>query len=105
MGGSVPAECPASEREGRQCAAGAREDRILSVTRDEVLKAALDLPPKERIAVARELAKSVPSADGELTEAEWNAIWGEEALRRLGEIESGAVKTIPGDEVMARARA
>ena len=30
--------------------------------------------------------------------------WGDEALRRLEEIESGKVKLIPGEEVMARAR-
>lgn len=79
---------------------------MLLVTRDEILRAALDLPPKERIAVARELAKSVPFSEGEdLPEAEWNALWGEEALRRLRQIEDGTVKTIPGDEVMARARA
>jgi len=30
--------------------------------------------------------------------------WGDEALRRMAEIESGKVKLIPGDEVMARAR-
>lgn len=76
------------------------------MTRDEILRAALDLPPKERIAVARELAKSVSFSEGEdLPDAEWNALWGEEALRRLGEIENGTVKTIPGDEVMARVRA
>jgi hypothetical protein len=32
-------------------------------------------------------------------------VWGEEALRRLREIEDGTVKAIPGDEVMARVRA
>jgi putative addiction module component (TIGR02574 family) len=76
------------------------------VTRDEVLKAGLDLPPQERIAVARELARSVPSAEGEdLPEAEWNAAWADEAERRNREIEEGKVKTIPGEEVMARVRA
>jgi putative addiction module component (TIGR02574 family) len=76
------------------------------VTRDEVLKAALDLPPKERIAVARELARSIPAPEGEeLSEAEWDKVWGEEADRRLREIEEGKVKEIPGEEVMARVRA
>lgn len=76
------------------------------VTRDEVLKAGLDLPPQERIAVARELVRSVPSAEGEdLPEAEWNAAWADEAERRNREIEEGKVKTIPGEEVMARVRA
>jgi len=79
---------------------------MLLVTREQILKAALDLPPEERLAVARELALSVPAPEGEeLSEAEWNKLWGEEALRRLRQIEDGTVKTIPGDEVMARARA
>ncbi|HYV41013.1 MAG TPA: addiction module protein [Thermoanaerobaculia bacterium] len=76
------------------------------MTREEILKAALDLPPQERLAVARELARSLPRPEEEeLSEAEWNKVWGEEALRRLREIEDGTVKTIPGDEVMARVRA
>lgn len=76
------------------------------MTREEILKAALDLSPQERLAVARELAKSVPAREDEsLSETEWNEVWGEEALRRLREIEDGTVKTIPGDEVMARVRA
>ncbi len=32
------------------------------------------------------------------------AAWGQEALRRLAEIDSGQVQSIPGDEVMARMR-
>ncbi len=76
------------------------------MTLEEVLKAALDLPPQERLAVARELAKSVPRREEEvISEAEWNEVWGEEALRRLREIEDGTVKAIPGDEVVARVRA
>lgn len=32
------------------------------------------------------------------------AAWGQEALRRLQEIDSGKVQSIPGEEVMARVR-
>ena len=32
------------------------------------------------------------------------AAWGQEALRRLEEVDSGKVQTIPGEEVMARVR-
>jgi putative addiction module component (TIGR02574 family) len=76
------------------------------MTRDEVLKAALDLPPKERIAVARELAKSVPAPEGEeLPEAEWEAAWVQESERRLQDLREGKAKEIPASEVFARARA
>lgn len=81
-------------------------DKMPLVTRDEVLKAALDLPPKERIAVARELAKSVPAPEGEEpSEAECEAAWIEEVDRRIREVREGKVQEIPGEEVMARARA
>lgn len=50
-------------------------------------------------------ARPARPEETELSETEWNEVWGEEALRRLREIEDGTVKAIPGDEVMARVRA
>ena len=75
------------------------------MTRSEILQAAKALPPDERLDVAREIALSAESEGAELSETEWDAAWGEEADRRLLEIEEGKVKTIPGEEVMARVRA
>ena len=75
------------------------------MTRDEILQAALTLPPVERLSVAREIALSV-EPDGEvLSEAEWDAAWADEAVRRHLEVQEGKVKMIPGEEVMARVRA
>jgi putative addiction module component (TIGR02574 family) len=79
--------------------------RMASMTRIEILQAALTLPPEERLTVAREIAYSVESEGVELSAAEWDAAWAEEADRRLLEIEQGKVKEIPGEEVMARVRA
>lgn len=76
-----------------------------AMKRSEILRAAKALPPDERLDVAREIVLSAESEGMELSETEWDAVWGEEADRRLLEIEDGKVKTIPGEEVMARLRA
>ena len=39
-----------------------------------------------------------------MTDADVREIWAAEALRRLEEVRSGKVETIPGDVVLARAR-
>ena len=63
----------------------------------EVIK--LDL--KERAALARWILQSLD----DLSEAEIEALWAEEAERRLDEMEQGLVSEIPADEVLRRARA
>jgi putative addiction module component (TIGR02574 family) len=78
---------------------------MTSMTRIEVLQAALALPLDERLTVAREIVLSVEREGADLSEAEWDAAWADEAERRHREVEEGEVKMIPGDEVMARARA
>ena len=37
-----------------------------------------------------------------LNEADWEAAWAEETRRRLGEIDSGLMQTVPWAEVKAR---
>lgn len=59
----------------------------------------LDL--KERAALARLILQSLD----DLSEAEIEALWAEEAERRLDEMEQGLVSEIPADEVLRRARA
>jgi putative addiction module component (TIGR02574 family) len=76
-----------------------------SMTRAEIIRAAKALPPDERLDVAREIVLSAEEEGVELSEAEWDLAWGDEAERRLLEIEEGKVKEIPGDEVRARVRA
>lgn len=75
------------------------------MTRAEILKAAQALSPYDRLRVAREIVMSVEKEGAGLSENEWDEAWGEEAERRLREMEEGKVKTVPGEEVMARIRA
>ena len=59
----------------------------------------LDL--KDRATLAKLLVESLD----ELSEAEVEALWTEEAERRLDEMERGQVTEIPAEEVLRRARA
>ena len=68
---------------------------------EEIMSAALALPPKERVMLADLLMESIDTEDQERIDR----LWAEEAERRLKEIEEGLVKTIPGDEVMRKLRA
>ncbi len=56
---------------------------------------------KERAALAKWIVDSLD----ELSEAEVEALWAEEAERRLGELEQGLVAEIPAEEVLRRCRA
>ncbi len=58
----------------------------------------LDL--KERAALAKWIVESLD----DLSEAEIEALWAEEAERRLDEMEQGQVTEIPAKEVLRRAR-
>ena len=51
------------------------------------------------------LAKWIVESLDELSEAEVEALWAEEAERRLDELEQGLVAEIPDREVLRRARA
>ncbi len=75
------------------------------MTDDAVFAAAFALERRTRIKLAHELIVSLDQEPGPLSEAEWAQAWGEEADRRLLEIEEGRVKELPGEEVMARVRA
>jgi hypothetical protein len=59
----------------------------------------LDL--KDRAALAKWLVESLD----ELSEAEIEALWVEEAERRLDELEQGLTPEIPAEEALRRARA
>jgi putative addiction module component (TIGR02574 family) len=56
---------------------------------------------KERAALAKWIVESLD----ELSEEEIEALWAEEAERRLDEMERGQVNEIPAKEVIRRARA
>lgn len=61
----------------------------------EIREAALKLTSDEKARLAEELLSSLDAPD----QAEIDAIWGEEAERRIEAIDAGASKTIPADEV------
>ena len=66
----------------------------------EIVEEARQLPYGERTELIEQLiADSAKNLDPEIEQA-----WGDEAMRRLKEIEEGRVKLIPGEEAMARVR-
>jgi putative addiction module component (TIGR02574 family) len=64
-------------------------------------KQALSLSAEERARLARELLDSIDN----LTPAELEALWLDEAVRRAKEIDSGAAVLVAGEEVAKKARA
>ncbi len=52
--------------------------------------------------LAESLLDSVGLPGEQLGVAEAESAWGNEIKRRLAEVDSGAVKMIPGEEVLAR---
>jgi putative addiction module component (TIGR02574 family) len=69
-------------------------------TFEEILSAALELPPERRAMLADHLLTSLDRRD----QKRIDALWGEEAERRMREIDEGKVTPIPGDQVMDRLR-
>ncbi|MGC2477552.1 MAG: addiction module protein [Candidatus Sulfotelmatobacter sp.] len=67
----------------------------------ELLKHALTLPDKERADLASSLIDSLdPSVD-----ADAEIAWQEEIARRLEQVETGQVRTIPWEEVRRKGKA
>jgi putative addiction module component (TIGR02574 family) len=72
----------------------------MSMTVEQIAEAALSLPSEARALLADRLVESLdPAEDGTV-----HQLWAAEALRRRDEVRSGRVKTIPGDEALARVR-
>jgi putative addiction module component (TIGR02574 family) len=69
-------------------------------TYEEIMSAAMNLSPNERVMLAEHLIESLDVEDQERI----NRLWAEEAERRNKEIEDGIVQAIPGEEVMNRLR-
>ena len=67
---------------------------------DEILRTALALPAEARAMLADRLLESLDGPGQERIDA----LWAEEAERRLREIEEGKVETIDGELVMQRLR-
>ncbi len=71
------------------------------MTIDELKREALQLDPCSRAGLARDLLESLD----DLSEAEIEQLWLEEAVRRHQEIASGAVDTVSMEDALSKARA
>jgi putative addiction module component (TIGR02574 family) len=67
-------------------------------TYEEIISAALALPPSARAMLAEHLMESLDAEDQENIDA----LWAVEAARRDRELEDGTVTAIPGEEVLKR---
>lgn len=72
----------------------------MSTSVDKILAQALQMPPKERAAVAERLIASLDS------EVDWDVevAWQQEVQRRIEEINQGEVVCIPWEQVLHRLR-
>jgi putative addiction module component (TIGR02574 family) len=73
---------------------------VMNATLDQIAQEALRLAPAQRAELADFLVESLDSTPPD----EIQRLWLGEANRRLAEVRSGKVKTIPGEEVLAEAR-
>ena len=67
-------------------------------TVESIEQAALQLQPEARAKLAHSLVESL----GTLSRAQLEELWLDEAERRDDELESGKVRSIPGEEVFSR---
>jgi len=67
---------------------------------DEILSAALSLPPGARAMLAGHLLESLDREN----QKRIDAIWAEEAEKRMQQIRAGEVQTIDGEQVMRELR-
>ena len=70
-------------------------------THEEIVSAALALPPDKQAMLAEHLLESLDVEN----QKRIDELWAEEAERRDKEIEDGVVTPIPGEEVINRLRA
>ena len=70
------------------------------MTVEQLTEEVLSLPSEARALLADRLVESLDPADDDHI----HKLWAAEALRRRDEVRSGRVKTIPGDEALAKVR-
>lgn len=70
------------------------------ITMEKVMDEALSLPADVRIGLVEKILESLNLP----TRPEIDQLWAEEAERRAGEIDSGKVELLPGEEVFAKIR-
>ena len=75
---------------------------ILNMTQEahDLLQKALALPENERAELAGNLLSSLDTT----VDQDVDAAWQEEVVRRLKEVQSGKVKTLPWEEVQQKGR-
>jgi putative addiction module component (TIGR02574 family) len=71
---------------------------------ETILKEALAKPPADRGLIIRELIASLDPPGEDEDPADVEAAWLEEIARRVREVESGAVQTIPWETARDRVR-
>ena len=72
----------------------------MSMTIEQIAAEALTLPSEQRALLADRLVESLDAAEANRIDR----LWATEARRRRDEVRNGLVKTIPGDEALARVR-
>lgn len=70
------------------------------MTIEELAEEALALPSEQRALLADRLVESLDAAEANRIDR----LWADESKRRRDEVRKGLVKTIPGDEALARVR-
>lgn len=71
----------------------------MSTTVEELSRQALALPPAQRVQLAETLLATVQAIDAEV-----EAAWDDEIQRRIAEIDSGAARLTPSEDVFAELR-
>ncbi len=71
----------------------------MATSKPDLVSMADSLPIDLKIELIDKLLESISPAQSEIDE-----LWKVEVERRIDEVESGKVKTIPGDEVFAKIR-
>ena len=72
----------------------------MQITVEQIIEGALSLPVEARALLADRLVESLDPAE----ESRIHSLWSAEAQRRLEDVRSGRVKTVPADEAIARVR-
>jgi len=80
---------------------GPREREGAPMNLQRIEDEALHLPKEERVRLIQRLVLSLESP----TEEDLSADWLLEARRRAEELDSGSVQSVPGEDVMRKARA
>jgi putative addiction module component (TIGR02574 family) len=72
---------------------------MTAAAQKEIVKKALTLPRKARVSLMHQLEKSLDETEEKISRKEWNRVWKAELERRISDIESGRVKSVPHSEV------